>query len=536
MDRFDGVLNISFQGPFLNDEDDLTSRLFKLAKSVSTHTYCLVPIDVPGTNSVWDMTYLSNADLMVWRFVIAIASSTGSMLFELVGTLRNAPLPSSYPIGMKVRLDTSPSKFLVGVQGFAAAAEAVRLALGVGATVASISPGKPAHDSTVLRKTAGCLVDDLNGDPYTLRNKAGGSERIARVGGALRECGRSRMDRLLSDLNFVVRDFKGQCVRQSTRVDLPDGDEMLTFTQLKSVTYLEIWLNDAMFTTCFLGLDDGLDWSVSLANFISWDKCLWGPNFDYRGLQRLMEAARNFSCFMTIFKGAVYTDIFEELFIEFTSKERRLENYHVDFIWAVLEDVIRSYGHEVRHTQGKVAKNYGIGQPIASPADCSNFFKYLLHEQLEALRAGKWPVAPHTVYREKVMSLVHNRLEFGAHIVAHGPVSTPAAVTVQLAPLQPLSSTQPTDRDGEVKGHVHHQSGTCVWHLAGALGLVSRTSGKPYQCHDPSKPDHKPLSEIKHSDALKLVGDKGFMRFLRSSAVQKNLREAVKDQVAKFAR
>ena len=103
MDRFNGVVNVSFQGPFLNDEDDLTSRLFKLAKSVSTHTYCLVPIDVPGANHVWDITYLSNADFMVWKFVIAIAS--GSMLFELVGTLRNAPLPSSYPIGMKVRLD-----------------------------------------------------------------------------------------------------------------------------------------------------------------------------------------------------------------------------------------------------------------------------------------------------------------------------------------------------------------------------------------------------------------------------------------------
>ena len=68
------------------------------------------------------------------------------------------------------------------------------------------------------------------------------------------------------DLDFVPKEFKGHCLRQSSRTDLPTGDDMLTFTHLKSVTYLEVWSNDDMFTKCFLGLEDGLGWSVSLAS------------------------------------------------------------------------------------------------------------------------------------------------------------------------------------------------------------------------------------------------------------------------------
>ena len=101
-----------------------------------------------------------------------------------------------------------------------------------------------------------------------------------------------------------------------------------------------------MFTKCFLGLEDGLDWSVSLANFVKEDKCLWGDNLEYRALEKLMEAAQNYACFMSIFKGSVYSDVFEELIMEYKAQERRLEEYHVDYVWGMLDDVISIYGHE----------------------------------------------------------------------------------------------------------------------------------------------------------------------------------------------
>ena len=64
----------------------------------------------------------------------------------------------------------------------------------------------------------------------------------------------------------LQKEFKGHCLRQSSRTDHPTGDDMLTFTHLKSVTYLEVWSTDDMFTKCFLGVEDVLDWSVSLAS------------------------------------------------------------------------------------------------------------------------------------------------------------------------------------------------------------------------------------------------------------------------------
>ena len=275
--------------------------------------------------------------MVVWKLAGDLSESGGGILLDLAGTLNSAALPPGLLVGMQIRLDKVPTKFLVGVKTLAIAAAAVKVVVASGPADGhhTISPGKHATDTTVVRKAAGCVVEDLNGDTYTLRNKSLSAERISRVGGALRECGAPRLNRLMSDLNFVVNDFKGHCLRQSCRTDLPLGDDMLTFTQLKSVMYLDVWLDDDMFAKCFLGLEDGLDWSVSLANFVKEDKCLWGDNFDSRGMDKLMEAAQNFSRFMSIFKGAVYSDVFEELFSEYKDPARLLENYHVDFIWGM---------------------------------------------------------------------------------------------------------------------------------------------------------------------------------------------------------
>ena len=90
---------------------------------------------------------------------------------------------------------------------------------------------------------------------------------------------------------------------------------------------------------------------------------------------------------------------------------------------------------------------------------------------------------------------------------------------------------------GKVKSRpVHHQHGICVWHLAGSSGLVSKTTHSPYKCFDPSSPVNKPLSEVKHSDAVKLLEDKDFMKSCGSTEVQKAIKEAVRAQASKFAK
>ena len=65
--------------------------------------------------------------------------------------------------------------------------------------------------------------------------------------------------------------------------------------------------------------------------------------------------------------------------------------------------------------------------------------------------------------------------------------------------------------------------------------MVSKTTGAPYRCMDPSKPVHKPLGEVKHSDALKAVEDDDFMKSCVSNNVKKLIREAVKNKASHFA-
>ena len=71
-----------------------------------------------------------------------------------------------------------------------------------------------------------------------------------------------------------------------------------------------------------------------------------------------------------------------------------------------------------------------------------------------------------------------------------------------------------------------------------AFGGVIRVSleAYPYKCFDPSGPVHKPLSEVKHSDAVKLLEDKDFMKSCGSPDVQKAIKNAVKNQASKFAK
>ena len=247
---------------------------------------------------------------------------------------------------------------------------------------------------------------------------------------------------------------------------------------------------------------------------------------------------------MVIFKGAEYSDVFAELVVEYNAQERRLESYHVDYVWGMLEEVIRNYGHEVRNTRGKVAINYGIGQPIATPTYCSNFFKFLLHEKLQALRDGKWTQPPHTYHRCRVLSLVRNKPECGSSVARKSARSVPAPASSVTSPPAKVTSlpssvvprsTNPAPAKGQEKRSFNHQHGICVWHLAGSLGLLSKTTGAPYKCMDPSQPVHKPLGEVKNADALRAVADSEFMRTCGSNKVRKLIREAVKDKASHFA-
>ena len=78
---------------------------------------------------------------------------------------------------MKIRLNTVPTKFLVGDKHMAALAWVVTVS-GPSEVPKTISSGKHDTDNTVMCKAVGFV---LNGHRYTLRNKTLGAERISRV-------------------------------------------------------------------------------------------------------------------------------------------------------------------------------------------------------------------------------------------------------------------------------------------------------------------------------------------------------------------
>jgi hypothetical protein len=123
--------------------------------------------------------------MIVWKVSGDLSESGGGILLDVAGALSGAALPSEFRVGMQVRLNNIPTKFLVGVKNLAVAAAAARVVAATGPAEVhhTISPGKHNIDTTVVRKAVGCVVEDLNGDPYTLRNKALSAERISRVGG-----------------------------------------------------------------------------------------------------------------------------------------------------------------------------------------------------------------------------------------------------------------------------------------------------------------------------------------------------------------
>ena len=227
---FQGVSQTDFSVVTTDPSLATIVKLFKLSLHVPTN-YCLTPVTPPDVTGNWDLKHLSNVEMIVWRVSADLSESGGGILLDVAGALSGAALPPEFSVGMQIRLDNIPTKFLVGVKNMAVAAAAARIVAATGPAEVghTISPGKHNVDTTVVRKAVGCVVEDLNGDPYTLRNKALSAERISRVGGALRECGAQRLDRLMFDLNFGVNEYKGECLRHSCRTDLPIEDEMRTF-------------------------------------------------------------------------------------------------------------------------------------------------------------------------------------------------------------------------------------------------------------------------------------------------------------------
>jgi hypothetical protein len=238
--KFNGVTNIELSVATSSPALATASKLFRLTlpRHLPHHKYCLLPIDEPGSGDAWDSTFLSTADMLVWKFVVDLSDSGGGMLFELAGTLCEAQLSVGLcvsPDCTKIRLDPVPPMSLVGVKDQAVSTAAVKL---VSATQeAPSSTGTSGKDPGVTHKSAGVVVTDLNGDTRTFRTKAHSAERIILTAGPLRESNSARLTQLMVDLDFTAADFKDQCQRHAYR-NIEVGDKLHSLPRIREVDEL----------------------------------------------------------------------------------------------------------------------------------------------------------------------------------------------------------------------------------------------------------------------------------------------------------
>jgi hypothetical protein len=296
------------------------------------------------------------------------------------------------------------------------------------------------------------------------------------MAGPLRESNRSRLTQLMTDLEFIAADFRDQCQRHAYRPILV-GDELHSLSRIREVDQLPVWLDDIKLREWYLGLDQGMDWAHSLADFLPPGSFTWGPNFDHTGLQKLIEAANNYIRFQRITKGEAFAGAFVDLQYAFEEASNPLSRHHVEYVWAQLEDVIRSYHYEIRHTEGRVSKVYCPGQPIASQADCVAFLQLLMHNKMNSLRDGQWESAPHPHWYAMIYPRIRNR---------------PA----QDVSVPPLTHNRTCTTTPPVLPSACHKDGLCFWYLAGSLGLTGRR-GSTFRCLDSSHP-HVPLNTVRY--------------------------------------
>ena len=162
---FQGVSRIDFSVVTTAPSLATIVKLFTLSTHIPRN-YCLTPVTQPDGSGDWDVQHLSNVEMVVWKVSADLSESGGGILLEVAGSLSGAALPSEFSVGMQVRLDNIPTKFLVGVKNMAVAAAAAKVIAAAGPADVhnTISPGKHNIDTTNRTQIN---PNPGNGDGYT---------------------------------------------------------------------------------------------------------------------------------------------------------------------------------------------------------------------------------------------------------------------------------------------------------------------------------------------------------------------------------
>jgi hypothetical protein len=489
-------------------------------QAVDDHKLILIPVEQPIT---WK-SFLHGV-LAVFAVKVDLPCASGGLVLKFIGTTGGGQDNSTFPD--EIRMVDVPDHLVTmkpSANGVPTELEKfVQVVLDSSPRAGAFSTRGPAttggsslNGSDVVKKFAGCRIQDLNGDAHDLLNKEGAAKRGEQLSVLIREMLPTRREILCPDLSFSVNLFWSECLRHVERK--PDTqDPLYSITGMRDLVHLPAVRDKALLQHHLLEGHSADNWVRSLWDFVEGDEG-WDKGIDVRGKRNLLRAFEAWVTFQSVFKGSQFQVVLAPVTALFRDHDRTLDEYGAEYVWTRLEIMIRAYRYEVVTTRGRVTKQHGL-HPIVNQADCVKFLQVLVSELVADARGGKWEAYPHQRFyapgAQYSMLQLPGRGNESRHRGDNSSVTAPNG----------LDSKQ-TD-----KAHKH---GLCMWYLAGALKMVNKTTNTQFKCRDESK-QHTALKNVPFATVQELLKDPEFMT-CRIGVIKKELIKKVGEKQQLFGK
>lgn len=517
---FQGVSDLFIMAPSMDQDAVVGEQFFEFVtkdEAVRDHRLILIPAN---GNASW--SGLVHGDLAVFVVKVDLTGTGEGLVLRHIGITAGGE--SSVPMAGEWCFKTVPDSFVTtkpSMNGVPTIIEELVANVvekcvtqggkqNLGATSTS---GTTGMYGDVVKKYAGCKVQDLNGAWHDILNKEGAAKRVEQLSVLIREMLPERREILCPDLTFTTQRFWSECLRHMER-KMADTDPMFSIARVKELLHLPVCQDMDIMRHHLLEGHEADNWTRSLWDFVPGDKG-WTSGLEVQGKQHLLRAFETWLDFQCAFKGPAFGKVLAPVVELFKDQGRILEPYGGEYIWAQLEWMIRDYRYEVVSTRGPESKMRGK-HAIVNQDDCVTFLSALVAELVREARSGGWERYPHTIFYApgSQFNLVKKPTRGGAQPGGAGAGTVTTGGQVR--------------RDGE------HQFGVCMWSVAGALKMISKRENAPYKCQDVQR-THASLKSIPIGTMRALLKDPSFM-CCRSERLKKELAEKVEENQHRFAK
>ena len=476
---------------------------------------------VPTENPI-DWNAMIYGDLAVFVVKGDLPTAQGGLLLRFLGVTGGRQSKVGFPEEIRMvdvpDLLISPKRSIGG--SLSALESMVNEVMGrsqrAGTSASTTSGGSNGGGSDMIKKYAGCRIQDLNGDYHDLSNKDGAAKRMEQLSVLIREMNPERRGILCPDVTFTIVGFWSECMRHMDRK--PDAaDPLYSIAGLKDILHLPVCRDKSVLQHHLLEGHSADNWNRSLWDFVEGEEG-WGRGIECQGRRNLLRAFESWVNFQVVFKGAEFEVVGEPIRALFRDQERVLDVFGAEFIWAQLEIMIRAYRYEVVTTRGRVTRRNGK-HPLVKQSDCVLFLRTLAEELARDARTGRWEQFPHLKFyapgSQFNLLILPGRRAQEANKAPYGQGGQPR-------------TAEKGDKD------TSHKFGLCMWYLAGELGMVNKRTQTKYECRDSAR-KHVALKHVTLGTVRKLLGDPEFMT-CRTEVVKEDLVKTVEQKKHMFCK